>query len=112
VYVKDLRIFKNVPLKDIIIVDNAVYSFGAQLENGIPITPFEEDKEDFEFKNLITYIERLASYDDLSKANEASFQLGSIYKYDFERFIDYYDYEDCEKLMKEEEEEAEEISQD
>jgi len=28
VYIKDLRIFRNVNLKDIIIVDNAVYSFG------------------------------------------------------------------------------------
>lgn len=28
VYIKDLRIFKNVHLKDILIVDNAVYSFG------------------------------------------------------------------------------------
>ena len=28
VYVKDLRIFKNRKLKDMIIVDNAVYSFG------------------------------------------------------------------------------------
>ncbi len=28
VYIKDLRIFRNVHLKDIIIVDNAVYSFG------------------------------------------------------------------------------------
>jgi CTD small phosphatase-like protein 2 len=49
VYVKDLRIFRNVPLKDIIIVDNAVYSFGNQLDNGIPITPFKEDPEDQEF---------------------------------------------------------------
>ena len=29
IYVKDLRIFRNVPLSDIVIVDNAVYSFGA-----------------------------------------------------------------------------------
>jgi len=28
VYVKDLRIFKNVDMKDMILVDNAVYSFG------------------------------------------------------------------------------------
>jgi TFIIF-interacting CTD phosphatase-like protein len=27
-------------LKDIVIVDNAVYSFINQLENGIPIIPF------------------------------------------------------------------------
>lgn len=29
VYIKDLRVFKNRDLKDLIIVDNAVYSFGA-----------------------------------------------------------------------------------
>jgi CTD small phosphatase-like protein 2 len=29
VYIKDLRVFKNRDLKDMIIVDNAVYSFGA-----------------------------------------------------------------------------------
>ena len=28
VYIKDLRVFKNRDLKDMIIVDNAVYSFG------------------------------------------------------------------------------------
>lgn len=41
VYVKDLRIFdKCRKMEDIVIVDNAVYSFGYQLENGIPIIPF------------------------------------------------------------------------
>jgi CTD small phosphatase-like protein 2 len=41
VYVKDLRIFdKCRRMEDIVIVDNAVYSFGYQLENGIPIIPF------------------------------------------------------------------------
>lgn len=39
-----------------IIVDNAVFSFGAQLANGIPITPFKEDKEDTEFICLMNYI--------------------------------------------------------
>jgi CTD small phosphatase-like protein 2 len=29
-------------------VDNAVYSFGYQLDNGIPIIPFYEDKRDEE----------------------------------------------------------------
>ena len=43
---KDLRIFKNVALKDLLIVDNAVYSFGEQIDNGIPITPFKEDPTD------------------------------------------------------------------
>lgn len=53
VCIKDLRIFKNRDLKDIIIVDNAVYSFGAQLSNGVPICPFKDDKEDREFLFLM-----------------------------------------------------------
>lgn len=44
VYIKDLRIIKNRNLKDMVIIDNAVYSFGFQLDNGIPILPFYDDK--------------------------------------------------------------------
>ena len=48
IYIKDLRVIRNRQLKDIILVDNAVYSFGFQLSNGIPILPFYYDKEDRE----------------------------------------------------------------
>jgi CTD small phosphatase-like protein 2 len=52
-----LRIFaENRNLEDLLIVDNAVYSFGYQLENGIPIIPFYEDKEDEELLHLIQYL--------------------------------------------------------
>ena len=40
---KDLRIIANRSLKDMVIVDNAVYSFAFQLDNGIPIVPFYSD---------------------------------------------------------------------
>ena len=53
VYIKDLRIIKNRNLKDIVIIDNAVYSFGFQLDNGIPILPFYEDKSDEEMLHLV-----------------------------------------------------------
>jgi CTD small phosphatase-like protein 2 len=36
-YIKDLRIIKNRNLKDIVMVDNLVHSFGLQIDNGIPI---------------------------------------------------------------------------
>ena len=36
VFVKDLRILDR-NLKDVVIVDNAVHSFGNQLDNGIPV---------------------------------------------------------------------------
>jgi len=53
VYVKDLRIIKNRSLKDLVIVDNAVYSFGFQLDNGIPIIPFYNNPEDEELLHQI-----------------------------------------------------------
>ena len=44
--IKDLRIIKNRGLEDIVIIDNLVPSFGLQLENGIPILEFTNDKTD------------------------------------------------------------------
>ena len=61
------------PLKDILLVDNAVYSFSAQLDNGIPITPFKEDPEDNEFKHLITHLQNCAGADDMREVNKAVF---------------------------------------
>ena len=44
--IKDLRIIKNRPLSDIVIVDNLVHSFGLQIDNGIPILDFTNNKDD------------------------------------------------------------------
>ena len=74
-YIKDLRVFKNRSLKDMIIVDNAVYSFGSQLSNGIPITPFKDDKEDQEFLCLMNYIEAIREEEDLRIPNRAAFRM-------------------------------------
>ena len=62
VFVKDLRVFKNRDIKDIIIVDNAVYSFAYQLENGIPIIPYYDNKKDTQLKQLSVYLKRMMSY--------------------------------------------------
>lgn len=48
IYIKDLRVIRNRLLKDILLVDNAVYSFGFQITNGIPILPFYKDPHDRE----------------------------------------------------------------
>lgn len=44
---------------DIILVDNAGYSFGYQIDNGIPIIPFYKNKDDTELKDLIPYLRTL-----------------------------------------------------
>lgn len=40
-------------------MDNAAYSYAYQLDNGIPIIPYYEGKNDFELKALQVYLERL-----------------------------------------------------
>jgi CTD small phosphatase-like protein 2 len=75
VYIKDLRIFGNRDLKDVIIVDNAVYSFGFQLNNGIPIIPYYHDPNDEELFHLIPFLEILAYAPDIRVKNKEAFQL-------------------------------------
>lgn len=84
---KDLRIFKNLNLKDVLLVDNAVYSFGEQLENGIPITPFKEDPRDTEFLNLIKYLDKIKDVEDVREYNNKAFSLRKIFKTNLEPFI-------------------------
>lgn len=86
-------------MKDIILVDNAVYGFGQQLSNGVPITPFKEDKNDKEFLSLMRFLVRIHREHDLRLALRDAFSFENISckdKYDFENFIEFYDYEACE----------------
>lgn len=80
VYIKDLRIFANRKLSDIIIVDNAVYSFGFQLNNGIPIIPFYDDPSDEELFHLVPFLEILACWSDIREKNKEAFQLEQMGK--------------------------------
>lgn len=42
-HIKDLRVI-NRNLKDLVLVDNAAYSYAFQLDNGIPIIPYVDNK--------------------------------------------------------------------
>jgi len=89
-YVKDLRVIKNWDLKNIAIVDNAIYSFGFQLDNGIPVLPFKEDVDDTEFVELMRYLPHLAQHDDLREANRNAFRLRKDKFFKVSSFIKYY----------------------
>jgi CTD small phosphatase-like protein 2 len=90
VYVKDLRIIKNRTLKDVVIVDNAVYSFGFQLDNGIPIIPFYNNPEDEELLHLVNYINCLAYFDDIREQNARAFQLKELENADLSEYLEYF----------------------
>ena len=79
VHIKDLRIFLNRNIQDIVIVDNACYSFGYQLDNGVPIIPFYDNKDDDELRSIIPYLKYLANH-DIRETNRKTFK---FYKYDY-----------------------------
>ncbi len=55
-FIKDLRIVKDADLKNTILVDNLSHSFGFQIDNGIPILEWYNDKNDSELKYLMSYL--------------------------------------------------------
>ena len=80
-----------------ILVDNAVWSFGVQLSNGIPIIPFKHDKTDEEFLYLKNFLLEYYSLDDLRDSVRAAFSLEEMSDNNkFNDFIDYYDQDDIE----------------
>lgn len=66
-YIKDLRIFQGISLKDIVIVDNSVLSFALHLNNGIPILPYYSGREERELQYLRKLLLKLAEYEDISQ---------------------------------------------
>lgn len=82
IYIKDLRILGNRSMQDIVLVDNAAYSFGFQIENGIPIAPYYDNKEDVELKHLIPYLKSFKDVKDVRDVNKQTFRLQSYSQYD------------------------------
>jgi len=81
-YIKDLRIIKNRDLKNMVLVDNLVHSFGFQVENGVPIIPFYDNKADQELRHLIPYLKFLSTAKDLREINKQTFKLHNYSSYD------------------------------
>lgn len=88
-YIKDLRIL-NRNLRNVIIVDNAPYAFGYQLDNGYPIIPFINSKKDRELKVLTEYLNNIAKIEDVRDANREKFKLQWLCTVDAEEFLKYY----------------------
>lgn len=68
-YTKDLRIFANRSLDQIVLIDNASYSYAWQVDNGVPILPFYENKKDTELKDLQDYLMGLRTCQDIRDYN-------------------------------------------
>ena len=70
-YVKDLdTLNEKYNLKDVVLIDNSVLSFAYHLNNGIPIVPYIEQKEDSQLLMLAYYLVSIANFDDLTEENK------------------------------------------
>lgn len=84
---KDLRIFANRDLSDMIMVDNSALSFAFQIDNGFPIMNFIDDPLDQEFDTLMKYMQVLSKEEDLQAYNRQAFNLSSIVESNISSYI-------------------------
>lgn len=95
-YVKDLRILEGRNLEDMVIVDNAVISFAYQIDNGIPILPFREDKDDTEFLHLIKVMKDISAEKDSRNFVKRAFKLSEIMSTDTGSYAHLYEYSESD----------------
>ncbi|MDR3548559.1 MAG: HAD family hydrolase [Candidatus Pacebacteria bacterium] len=75
--VKDLRIFVDRPLQNILIADDRVTSFAFQLDNGVPVAPYFGADDDDELSLLADYLQDLYEADDIASANAAQIRIST-----------------------------------
>lgn len=97
VYIKDLRILEGRNLEDLVIVDNAVISFAHQIDNGIPILPFREDKSDTEFLDLIHLMKDISNEKDCRNFVKRAFKLSDIMGTDTESYAHLYEFSESDE---------------
>lgn len=79
-YCKDLRVLDR-DMTEMVLVDNAAYSYAAQPDNGIPILPYYHGKADFELKALERYLQQMVLAKDVRTVNRKTFQLHNYRNY-------------------------------
>lgn len=75
IYIKDLRIFRNRSLCNIVIVENSLHCVAYHLDNCIPILSWYSDKSDRELVKISSYIQNLADKIDVRSVNKENFNL-------------------------------------
>mmetsp|Transcript_2345 Transcript_2345/g.3070 ORF Transcript_2345/g.3070 Transcript_2345/m.3070 type:complete len:338 (-) Transcript_2345:1061-2074(-) len=90
VYIKDLRVFHQWDLSNIILVDNAVYSFAHQLDNGIPIFPYYKGKDDEQLLYLKEYLKSIVNKDIITELKK-TFKMREILNSNIDFLLDFYE---------------------
>ena len=78
-FVKDLSVI-NRKLEDIVLVDNSVWSFSNQLDNGVPVQPWKGQAEDFELSKVEVFLKGLVNVEDVRDCIRGTFNLNEYKK--------------------------------
>lgn len=62
-------------------VDNLVYSFGLQIDNGIPIKPFINEEEDTELERLAESLKDIKPLEDVRLFIKKTFNFEELYNH-------------------------------
>lgn len=77
--IKDLRILGNINMNKTVLIDNNIYSFACQLNNGILINSFYGDENDVELFNVLSYLlDFILPSNDVREVNEKFFGFEKI----------------------------------
>lgn len=63
-------------MKNVLIVDNSIYSYGFNLNNGVPIIPFYGDFDDTELEDLEKFLLQAIKFNDVRSI------VSKLFKYD------------------------------
>jgi CTD small phosphatase-like protein 2 len=78
-FIKDLDIIMDRDRKEMLIVDNSIMSFAFDLDNGVPINSFlGTEKDDKELLFLYSFLEEVATVDDVRIPIKESFKLSYL----------------------------------
>lgn len=78
--VKDFRVVANRKRENILLVDNLIYSFAADLEQGIHIKSYTNGRDDYELEYLANVLDKLEFGQSIAKFVESNFRFKQFYQ--------------------------------